>query len=156
GAYPGNRNLPFCNPNLGSEVCIYGGGTSFCSKPCAADAECGELAGGCCRDLGKGETYCMTKDYCAGSGPVDAGVSTDPGVSDPGSTGGEGDGPDGRPTEEADDEGDEGAASPPEAGVAPGAGGCGVSARAASPWELLVALGAAALVGARARRARSR
>src|SRR5690606_32706407 len=36
-AYPGNQSLPFCNANLGSETCVYGSSSSFCSKSCATD-----------------------------------------------------------------------------------------------------------------------
>ncbi len=67
--YPGNENLPFCNPNLGSEVCLYGSDSSFCSKPCATGADCGAIAGGCCGDIGGGELYCLTSEFCNGEPP---------------------------------------------------------------------------------------
>ncbi len=71
-AYPGNQNLPFCNPNLGSETCIYTSNSSFCSKPCAANKDCPEFPGGCCGEVAKGEHYCMQPVLCgsgAGGGP---------------------------------------------------------------------------------------
>jgi hypothetical protein len=68
-AYPGNPSLPFCNPNMGSETCIYGSSSSFCSKSCAKSSDCADLgAGACCEDLGKGEMYCLTKSFCGGGG----------------------------------------------------------------------------------------
>jgi hypothetical protein len=99
-AYPGNESLPFCNPNLGAETCIYGSGSSFCSKACTKDAECSDLpGGGCCQDLGKGETYCMTKSYCpagSSSGGASSGGASSGGASSGGgassSSGGEGEG----------------------------------------------------------------
>ncbi len=77
-AYPGNAALPYCNPNLGGDTCIYSGTDSFCSKPCKVDADCGEMpGGGCCKDVGGNgpELYCMTKGYCSGGngGGGDAG-----------------------------------------------------------------------------------
>lgn len=68
-AFPGNEDLPFCNPNLGAEVCLYGDSSSFCSKPCATAADCAAFAGGCCSDIGSGELYCLTSDFCAGEPP---------------------------------------------------------------------------------------
>lgn len=68
-AYPGNQSLPFCNPNMGSETCIYGNTTSFCSKSCEKTSDCADLgAGACCEDLGKGEFYCLQKAFCGGGG----------------------------------------------------------------------------------------
>ncbi len=69
--YPGDPNLPFCNPNLGSDVCLYTDSSSFCSKPCAVNADCAGLQGGCCGDIGGGETYCFTADLCGTSTPPD-------------------------------------------------------------------------------------
>jgi len=69
--YPGNPDLPFCNPNLGADTCLYTSTTSFCSKPCAADAECGALPGGCCGDIGGGEKYCFTAALCGSGTPPD-------------------------------------------------------------------------------------
>lgn len=68
-AYPGNQNLPFCNPNLGSETCVYSNTDSFCSKSCATSADCADLgAGSCCSDLGSGELYCLTSSFCGPGG----------------------------------------------------------------------------------------
>lgn len=74
-AYPGDEDLPFCNPNVGGEVCIYGDGDSFCSIPCAGAGDCDVFEGGCCADLGDGEMYCLTADFCGGD-PPDPGSST--------------------------------------------------------------------------------
>ncbi|HEY3447973.1 MAG TPA: hypothetical protein VGK67_16575 [Myxococcales bacterium] len=73
--YPGREDLPFCNENLGSEICVYGTSPAFsyCSRACTTNADCPEFAGGCCADIGTGETYCMQQPYCAIAGP-DAGV----------------------------------------------------------------------------------
>ncbi len=66
-ANPNNQNLPFCNPNLGATLCIYGQTSSFCSRPCTNNGDCGAFAGGCCKDInGKSEYYCMPSGYCAG------------------------------------------------------------------------------------------
>lgn len=63
--YPGAPDLPFCNPNLGGDVCLYTDQTSFCTKPCAKDTDCGALgAGSCCGDIGGGELYCFTPELC--------------------------------------------------------------------------------------------
>lgn len=74
-AYPGDESLPFCNPNLGADTCLYGDATSFCSKPCDSDGDCKGLAGGCCGDIGQNELYCLTAELC-GSGPPDGGSSS--------------------------------------------------------------------------------
>ena len=74
-AYPGDESLGFCNPNVGGEVCLYGDDTSFCSMPCAGESDCAAIEGGCCADLGDGETYCVTADFCGGD-PPDPGSST--------------------------------------------------------------------------------
>ena len=65
-AFPGNKNLPFCNANLGASTCIYTSTTSFCSKACKTSAACAAaFTGGCCKDIsGKGEFYCMPASYC--------------------------------------------------------------------------------------------
>jgi len=66
-AYPGNENLPFCNANLGADICLYGNGDSFCSIPCATDTDCDALpGGGCCEELGSGEFYCLNQSFCSG------------------------------------------------------------------------------------------
>ena len=68
--YPGHDALPFCNPTLGADTCVYstqGAGDSFCSRPCATVADCGAYAGGCCQDLGNQELYCMPASWCGQS-----------------------------------------------------------------------------------------
>jgi hypothetical protein len=70
--FPGNPSLPYCNANVRGETCVYTQSTSFCSMSCATDADCNEMpGGGCCRDLGKGELYCLKTPLCGG----DAGVT---------------------------------------------------------------------------------
>ncbi|MFT3770571.1 MAG: MYXO-CTERM sorting domain-containing protein [Minicystis sp.] len=69
--YPGDESLPFCNPNLGADTCLYTSTTSFCSKPCTSNADCTALPGGCCGDIGGGETYCFTAPNCGSSNPPD-------------------------------------------------------------------------------------
>lgn len=67
--YPGNPNLPFCNPNLGGVVCLYTTGpsaTSFCTYPCVENSDCNQpFPGGCCQyvdaDLGKA---CHPSSFC--------------------------------------------------------------------------------------------
>lgn len=76
-SYPGNKSLPFCNPNLGVDTCLYTSTSSFCSKPCASVADCGAFAGGCCADIGAGEKYCLPAAQC-GSGAPDSGVAPKP------------------------------------------------------------------------------
>jgi MYXO-CTERM domain-containing protein len=79
-AYPSNKNLPFCNANLGATTCIYGTSSSFCSKPCKGNGDCTAFSGGCCKDInGKGEYYCMLASFCAGQ-KLDAGVKADTGA----------------------------------------------------------------------------
>lgn len=81
-AYPGNENLPFCNANLGADICLYGNGDSFCSIPCATDNDCDALpGGGCCEELGSGEMYCLTQSFCAGGPPPEE--TEDPETGDP-------------------------------------------------------------------------
>lgn len=92
-AYPGDRTLPFCNGNFDADTCIYTQTTSFCSKPCATNADCGGLpGGGCCEDIsGKGELYCMTQALCGTAGSSGVGSSgkpVPPGSSSGGTSGG--------------------------------------------------------------------
>lgn len=166
-AYPAKPNLPHCNPNLGSETCIYGSSSSFCSKACATNADCGDLGtGSCCSDLGKGEMYCLTKSFCSGgqvsgttppttvpsgssSGSTSGGSSSggeEPSGEEPGTSSSSGDAP-------GSDEGEEGAAAAPAA--APGTvttTGCAVS-RGAAPVTSLAGVGLAlAALAARRRR----
>jgi hypothetical protein len=114
-AYPGNKNLPFCNPNLGATTCLYGSSSSFCTKPCKGNGDCTAFTGGCCKDVnGKGEYYCMPAAYCAGV-KLDAGVTHK-------DTGGAGaDGPAPKPDAKAGVEG--GAATGDGAGGGDGAPG---------------------------------
>lgn len=82
-AYPGHEDLPFCNENLGSEICIYSGNPpgSFCSKSCTGVADCGAFPGGCCEDIGSNEYYCLQAAYCTNPPDPDAGVpGSDSGV----------------------------------------------------------------------------
>lgn len=84
--FPGNANLPTCNPNLGGDTCIYTSTQSFCSKPCGASSDCADLPGGagCCEDLGDGEKYCLIASMCGPGGGPDAGK---PGRDDGGTIG---------------------------------------------------------------------
>ena len=79
-AYPGHESLPFCNPNLGADVCIYSTSPalSFCSHPCAGAGDCTDFPGGCCGTLGSGEHYCFTAALCGTAG--DGGVVIDGGL----------------------------------------------------------------------------
>jgi hypothetical protein len=78
-AYPGNENLPFCNPNLGADTCLYTSSSSFCSLPCATSNDCGALgSGACCADIGSGENYCLLPSECGGTTPPDAGTTPPP------------------------------------------------------------------------------
>lgn len=76
-SYPGNKSLPFCNPNLGVDTCLYTSSSSFCSKPCTGVADCAAFPGGCCADIGAGEKYCMPSSKCGGAVP-DSGVTPKP------------------------------------------------------------------------------
>lgn len=132
-AYPGNQSLPFCNPNLGSETCIYGNASSFCSKACDTSSDCTDLgAAACCQDLGKGEKYCLTKSFCGTSGATTTPSPTPDGGTkkDGGDSTGTGDGNEApRP---ATDE-DEGAPSEQLGEVkVSNAGGCGIARNAPS------------------------
>ena len=76
-AYPGNKNLPFCNPNLGVDTCLYTSTSSFCSAPCVSAADCGSFPGGCCSDIGNGQKYCLAASMCGAQKP-DSGVAPKP------------------------------------------------------------------------------
>lgn len=78
-AYPGNPNLPGCNTTFGAEACLYTSTSSFCTASCASDGDCSGLTGGCCRDIGQGELYCLTAELCAEDpGPGDPNDPSDP------------------------------------------------------------------------------
>lgn len=77
-AYPGDESLPFCNPNLGAQTCIYTSTTSWCSAPCAGNSDCAAIEGGCCAELNPGELYCMTADYCGDVPPEEEPEEEDP------------------------------------------------------------------------------
>jgi MYXO-CTERM domain-containing protein len=164
-AYSGNPNLPFCNENLGSEVCLYSSTSSFCSKACAVDADCtASFAGGCCEDIGGGESYCLTAALCpVGPGP-DAGVpgpdSGTPGP-DSGSPGPDSGspGPDsGSPGPDSGSPGPDSGSPGPDSGSPPGPddpGGCGCASSGSHPKTgLLYFFGALALLLLLARRRR--
>lgn len=74
--YTGAPNLPFCNPNLGAQVCLFsdqpGSSFSFCSYVCQSDSDCqGDFPNGCCADIaGSGDAqdfFCLEDSFC---GPV--------------------------------------------------------------------------------------
>lgn len=153
-AYPGEPTLPFCNPNLDAETCVYGASSSFCSKACAADAECAGLgAGACCRDLGKGELYCMTAPYCGAGGVADAGLGTSDGgkgsatEDDPSAGGDDGDDGAGASGDDAPAASDGAATDAPDGG----AGGCAQAPSARGP-DASFALALASLLLLRRRR----
>jgi hypothetical protein len=77
-AYPGDQSLPFCNENLGAESCIYTSTTSFCSRACRTNEDCAsDFPGGCCDEVGSGESYCMPPSLCGVVSTPDAGgIST--------------------------------------------------------------------------------
>ena len=71
--YPGNPNLPFCNPNLGAITCLYsdqpGNKFSFCSFNCGLDGDCTDVfPDGCCADItGSGDPqdrFCVEESLC--------------------------------------------------------------------------------------------
>jgi hypothetical protein len=107
-AYPSNENLPFCNPNLGADTCLYTSNDSFCSRPCSTAADCSELPGACCQDIGSGELYCIIASLCEEPDPdgglADADVSD--GSPSDGQTGADGSvvAPDGQPTQDGNAE----------------------------------------------------
>jgi MYXO-CTERM domain-containing protein len=93
--YPGAPDLPFCNPNLGADTCLYTDHDSFCSIPCASAADCAAFAGGCCGDIGGGEMYCLTAASCGSAPPTpmdppDAGGDPPPDTTVAGAGGGGG------------------------------------------------------------------
>lgn len=80
---PNAPDLPFCNSNLGGDVCIYTSTSSMCSRPCATVADCTGLAGACCEEIADGEKYCLAGSFCSGGGggtvtPDDGGAIGDP------------------------------------------------------------------------------
>lgn len=63
---PNAPDLPFCNPNLGADTCLYTDQTSWCTMPCAKDGDCAALGpASCCGDIGGGEQYCFPPGLCA-------------------------------------------------------------------------------------------
>ncbi|MEZ4303025.1 MAG: hypothetical protein R3B70_49330, partial [Polyangiaceae bacterium] len=78
-------DLPFCNPNLGGDVCLYTDQISFCTMPCEKSSDCTALgAGACCGDIGGGELYCFTKALCGNADPPDQMDTPDGGDPKPG------------------------------------------------------------------------
>ncbi len=150
--YPKDQTLPYCNPNLGGDTCIYTSSQSFCSKPCAGASDCADLPGGaaCCEDLGQGEKYCLIASMCGPGGSTPDG-GTKPGRDDGGTTG---DPPlPGTPEDPTRPENPPIGSGPANPGANPGAGGAGETtttttsgcstapgAHATSPGDLGVAL----------------
>ncbi|AKV00486.1 hypothetical protein AKJ09_07149 [Labilithrix luteola] len=158
-SYPGHEDLPSCNPNLGSETCIYGSSSSFCSKACANENDCSALpGGGCCQDLtGKGEFYCLTKSFCDGSGgkPGVADAGTNP-TGDPSTPKGQNpDGTSGEGEGEGDNADPTGSSGNGSGGTTTTASGCSLSHDSSSSAAWGVALAGLAMVAA-SRRRRSR
>ncbi len=94
---PNDSTLPFCNPNLGGDVCIYTSSASMCSRPCSDVSDCTDLTGACCEEIAPGEKYCLAGSFCSGGGgtvtPLDGGSVGDPSGEDmtaAGSTGNDG------------------------------------------------------------------
>jgi MYXO-CTERM domain-containing protein len=160
-AYPGKPDLPFCNENLGgSDTCIYGASSSYCSKACAKDLDCtGMPGGGCCQDIsGKGEFYCQAAASCPGGVGSSGTSGTSGGTS--GTSGGTSGASGTSGTSGASGTGDPAGAGDPASGAAPdpGAstttttGGCATSSSDATPWPaFLVVLGALAIASRRRR-----
>ena len=139
-AFPGDESLPFCNTNLGSTVCLYDSSQSFCSKPCGSAADCTDMPGACCEDIGSSELYCLVADLCTGPTP-DAGVP-DSGLASDGATptpdgGAQRDG--GTPAPDGETPAFDGAPSQGDAGPTDGGGSsssgcsCAVVGRSAPP-----------------------
>ena len=85
GGAAGEDCDPICNPNLGGEACLISSDTppvEFCSHSCTGDSDCPEFPGGCCRDIGSGEFYCLTDAFCGGTTP-DAGADASPADASP-------------------------------------------------------------------------
>lgn len=160
--YPGNPNLPFCNPNLGADTCLYTDQDSFCSMPCAKDADCAGLSGGCCGDLGGGELYCFTAALCGSPSdpPPDQNGQPDAGGDPPtgaavGAGGGSANGSGGSGEGAAGGGGPSGAGGSRADGSSREEGGC--AAGGAAPGGgggLVIAAGAIALAMGRRRRGR--
>ncbi|MGH7326752.1 MAG: hypothetical protein ACREJX_00240, partial [Polyangiaceae bacterium] len=119
-AFPGHDDLPFCNENLGGDTCVYSATDSYCSRPCSTDADCGGMpSGGCCRDLGSSEFYCVQGSDCSGSGPS---VGTADGGTSGGGTGGV------APSDgSGDGNGDTSGANSGDGSSASSSSGCGVA-----------------------------
>jgi MYXO-CTERM domain-containing protein len=162
-SYPGNQSLPYCNPNLEADTCIYTSNDSFCSKPCATNNDCGGMpAGSCCQDIGNKEFYCVTASLCGAGGGVtgtnngpDAGPVPDGGTSSAGNGGGKdagaGAGIDGG--EEGDPtNGAAGDDTPVAVNNAEGCSASSAAARNASSGAPVFMAGALAIVALRRRR----
>jgi hypothetical protein len=158
-AFPANKNLPFCNMNLGGETCIYSQTESFCSTPCAGDNDCGGLgAGGCCRDLGQGEKYCLKANFCGANPGVQPGTKPTPGDGSGTSSGGTSSGGTSSGGTSSGDPGEDPAADP---GAAPATSstttsGCGVAPSGGTPVGLGGAAFALVATAAAAQRRRRR
>jgi hypothetical protein len=133
--FPGDRDLPACNPTLGGEVCLFTSTTSFCSAGCATDADCGSMpGGGCCQDLGNSERYCMTQGFCGGGG---SGSGSGGGL---GSGDGSGEG-DGGGDGDGDGDGDSDDDAPGGDGDRPGGGCATAPASSGLVFAMIAALG---------------
>lgn len=148
-AFPQDQSLPFCNENLGATTCLYGATSSFCTKACTNDADCGAMpGGGCCRDIsGQGELYCMAEPMCEnvvrdGGGdvltPKSDGGTLD--VSAPGSDGAVAEEPAEVPPNPDEEEAVKQEAAKTDTSPASGRGGCTVSETTGVPWPCLLAL----------------
>lgn len=148
-AYPGHEDLPFCNPNLGGEICIYSAASSFCSVACASNDDCSVLpGGGCCEELSAGEKYCVTQNLCGqggtvGTTPTPGGTTTEP------SDTGEEPGTTGEPGVDEDGDGVVDGVNPTKKKVTTSS--CAASPGGSAGWELL-AFAALGLVAVRRRR----
>jgi MYXO-CTERM domain-containing protein len=149
--YPGHTDLPTCNPTLGADTCIYsssGSAGSFCSRACSTVNDCtgGGFAGGCCQDLGSGETYCMPASWCDPGQPMvpgdDGGTTSNGDAGTTSNADGGGTDPNGQPA--ANDGGD----MPPS----PRGHGCAMAPGETNAVALALLIALLALVGVVRRR----
>ncbi len=153
-AHPGQEDLPFCNPNLGADTCLYTSNSSFCSHPCSDDTDCSDWTGSCCQDIGRGDFYCVPAAYCGApvdpdAGPPDSGPAVDAGPpardgARPDTHGLDGNAPDAGALERDAATQDEGVEA-----------GCSCHAASPPPWWALLAL-IVAVGGGRRRKEDSR